>query len=304
MKKTIGFLSAIALSSAAYADNHGVSVDGFFDGGMVWTKDGSPAAQLTINDWAFHLKARNDKTSVMLDFGAMGATNTQVHLDQATINTKYDNGFNWTIGLFDRFLGYEGRDSNTWTFAQSSLISNVWANQAHGGLLFGYDLSEMLGLHILVANGGQSGNFDYPQFGFKLDSDMDGMGFGVGGVFESVGGELGYDMGVTLTSEMGSIGLAAEVAFTKAAGAENSGLAFGLTGTGSISEGTGFGARVEWGNEYAQIGGNASKALAVTVGPNFTMSEAGSVYVDYTLVNESDLESTSHGVSIAYVHSF
>jgi len=164
-------------------------------------------------------------------------------------------------------------------------------------------------LKVLVANGKASGNFNYPQFGFRLDSKSDGMNFFLGGVFESVGGESGYDFDLGATSKMGSIDLGVEVLLSKASVADaESGLAFGLHGVAEVSESMGFGARVEWENGKFSGQDTMVTQLDFTAGPNFVLSENASAYLDYTLSSFSGDNATNkdseHSLSLAVVHNF
>ncbi len=303
MKKTIGLLSAIALSSSAYAD---VNVGGFVDAGFQWTKDASPSSMWGFRDGAVHFTGNSGSTSYLVD---LGYNTGNVWADQAAVSNKYDSGFNWTVGKVDRILGGEGNDSNTWMFSSQGHISSLWNGSSHTGLVLGYDLSDMMGLKVLVANGQNTGDFEYPEFGFRLDSKSDGMNFWLGGTFEGVGGESGYNFDLGATSKMGSMDLGLEVAMIKAAVADGeSGLAFSVHGSTEVSETMGFGARVEWDNGKASGADTMTTQLDVTVGPSFQLSENSSAKLDYTLTKFSgdvgSLIDTQHSVGLAVVHNF
>lgn len=309
MKKitSIGLLGAIALSGSAYAD---VNVGGFVDAGYRWTKDATPSSSWGVNDGAVHLTGNSGSTGYLVDLG-FSATNTWA--DQAFVTNKYDSGFNWRVGMFDSILGHENQDSNTYSFSNQSHIGS-WFSSFHTGALLGYDLSDMLSLSVLVANGttGNNGNntsgntdgFAYPQFGFRLDSKSDGMGFWVAGIFESEGGESGYTFDLGATSEMGGMDLGLELAMMKPAVANaDSGMIVSVDVAKDVSETMGFGARFEWDNGKTRTGTDPGEAaMFFDVGPNFQLSENSTAYLDYNLAKYKN--SSTHSVGLALRHNF
>jgi hypothetical protein len=297
MKKTIGILSAVALSSAAYAD---VNVGGYVDAGYSWVKDGSNA--FGVNGAALHVGGTSGTTGFLVDYNV--ATS---NLDQAYVSNKYDSGFGWRLGQFDRILGLEGTDSTTSKFASAAGVSNglgLTVN-THTGLLLSYDLSDALGLHIVVANGDTTGSVDYPGMGFRLDSKMDGLNAFVGGQFEGHTGNTAYDLNLGATSSFGDIGLGVELLMSSTGVDDTaSGLAFGLHADYAVGE-MGVHARLTWNNNKLGQPSAASPdaTMNLALGVSQAMSEALTFRASYFLSDLSG-DPKEHAVGLAGVYQF
>lgn len=307
MKKTLGILSALALTGVAHAE---VNVSGYVDAGYAWSnKAAGNASAFKFNEGGVWFSGNSGSTSFMLDVDAAAGD-----LEQAYVSNKLDNGFSWSLGVFDGILGSESNDSVNNKFNHQGLLFDFVPSQ-HTGLLLGYDLSDALSLQVIVANGvntkGAAGNqFDYPELGFKITSKLDGLTAYVGGDFASQGDENGYVIDIGASTEVGAIEVGAELVLIKAAVAEaESGMGFGIHGGTEIAEGTKFNLGFEWENGKASGVDTKISKMELRAGPTWALSEALNLKADYTFVklsgdNVADGTKAQQSVLIAGVYKF
>ncbi|MEO5668534.1 MAG: outer membrane beta-barrel protein [Bdellovibrionota bacterium] len=310
MKKTLGILSALALTGVAHAD---VNVSGYVDAGYDWTNNAAGnVSAFSYNEGGVWFSGNTGATSFLLDVGVRGPTGTAV-VEQGYVSQKHDNGFSWSLGKFDGLLGHESNDSVNNAFVHTGLLYNFTPTN-HTGLLLGYDLSDALKLQLVVANGintkGAGGReFDYPTLGFKVSSKMDGLNAYVGGNFQSQGDENGYQIDIGADSTVGSIDVGAELLLLKAAVKDaESGLGFGIHGSSQIAEATKLNVGFEWENGKSSGVDTKVSTMELRVGPSFALSEALNLKADYTFAKASGDNATGakamQGVAVAGVYKF
>jgi hypothetical protein len=309
MKKTLGILSALALTGVAHAE---VNVSGYVDAGYGWSsKSAGNKSAFNYNEGGVWFTGNTGSTSFMLDVEMRGTADAKVA--QAYVSNKYDNGFSWSLGQFDGIIGHESNDSVNNAFNHQGLLY-AFTPTTHTGLLLGYDLSDALKLQFIVANGantkGAGGReFDYPELGFKLTSKMDGLTAHVGGNFESQGEENGYVIDIGASTSVGAMEVGAELVLVKAAVQDGeSGMGFGLHGGTEIMEGTKFNVGFEWENGKSTGVDTQISSMELRAGPTWAMSEALNLKADYTFTKESGdgapNAEAEHGISVAGVYKF
>jgi len=295
MKKTLGILSALALTGVAHAE---VNVSGYVDAGYGWSnKAAGNKSAFNYNEGGIWFTGNTGSTSFMLDVGVDGVDNSTTIagvavVEQAYVTQKYDNGFSWSLGQFDGIIGHESNDSVNNAFNHQGLLY-AFTPSTHTGLLLGYDLSDALKLQFIVANGvnskGAGGKeFDYPELGFKLSSKMDGLTAHVGGDFESQGEENGYVIDIGASTSVGAMEIGAELVLVKAAVKDGeSGMGFGLHGGTEIMEGTKFNVGFEWENGKSSGLDTKISTMELRAGPTWALSEALNLKADYTFKKQS-----------------
>jgi len=309
MKKTLGILSALAVSGAAYAD---VNVSGYVDAGYDWSnKAAGNDSAFMYHEGGVWFTGNTGSTSFVLDVELRGTADAAV--GQGYVSQKYDNGFSWSLGKFDGILGHESNDSVNNAFVHTGLLKGL-ANgtpNTHTGLLLGYDLSDALKLEFIVANGtdskaGADQKFDYPGLGFKISSKMDGLNAYVGGHFASDNGENGYVIDIGASTAVGAIDLGAELLLMKAAVADGeSGLGFGIHGGTEVAEGTKLNVGFEWENGKSTGVDTEVTTMELRAGPSWMLSEALTLKSDYTFEKSSaDGAKAHHEVAVAGVYKF
>ena len=324
MKKTLGILSALAMSGTAFAD---VNVSGYVDAGYGWSnKAAGDANAFSFNEGGVWFTGNSGGSGFVLDVGVGNGYSLDVDSDgenegfgsvevqQAYITHKYDNGFSWGLGMWDSQLGSESNDSVNRHFLKTGLLDDLLP-ATETGALFGYDLSDTLALHLWVVNGSDTKDINYPALGFKLSSKMDGMNARVGaqfvnGVVEDASGkfssnsETGYMIDVGADTKMGDIHVAAQLVLVKAAVKDGeSGLGFGVEGGTAIGEGATFDLGVEWENGKSDGTDTKTTTLELRAGPRFALSEALTVKADYTMKKAKDVDAT-HAIDLAGIYKF
>ena len=322
MKKTLGILSALALTGVAHAE---VNVSGYVDAGYGWSnKAAGNASAFNYNEGGVWFTGNTGSTSFLLDVGVDGVDNSTTIsgvavVEQAYVSNKYDNGFSWSFGAFDGILGHESNDSVNNAFNHTGLLFD-FVPSTHAGVLLGYDLSDALKLQFIVANGDNTkataaNKFDYPELGFKLSSKMDGLTAYVGGDFQSEGDENGYVIDIGAMTSVGAMEVGAELVLVKAAVKDGeSGMGFGIHGGTEIMEGTKFNVGFEWENGKSTGADTKVTAMELRAGPTWALSEALNLKADYTFTKNSgedaDLLAASkssdaqHGIRVAGVYKF
>lgn len=302
MKKTFGFLSAIALSGTAYAD---VNVSGYVDAGYGWSNDVAGGTNaFAFNEGGVWFTGESGSSSFVLDIGASA---TAVAVQQAYVSNKYDSGFSWGLGLWDTQLGSESNDSVNNHFINTGLLSSVLP-VTETGLLLGYDLSDMLGLQFWAVNAGTTNDLDNAKFGFKLATKMDGMNARVGAEFASVSGETGYLVDVGADTTFGAIHAGAQFVLAKAAVANaDSGIGFGIEAGTELAEAITFDVGFEWANENLGYKVNGvvvpATGMLFRAGPRFAMSEALTLKADWTMTKVEDVDA-GQAIELAGIYKF
>jgi hypothetical protein len=311
MKRTIGLVTAVALSGAAYAQD--VKVSGYADGGWSWTKAAGADATHGVgwNDGAIALGGTSGGSFGNLELkfidtaAVIAGTNTislfQPMITQANAGFKYDNGFWWKVGAFSGFLGAEDNNSNKRYFASEGRVSSKFFNY-YKGIALGYSVSDSLTLEVAYANdmvGTTPGKvMDSPLMAVKLSTKMDDVNAYAGAEFFKANDESGYNVDVGAHAKMGEMHLGAEVGMSKAATAgADSGFAFGAHVGYDLMEGTQLLARFDWANE------NYNDGYDLTVGPSFKMSDALTTRVHYTM-SKNGAADAGHNIAVQGVYNF
>jgi len=341
MTKTIRlFAGAALLGSAAFAaDSEGIKVGGFVDAQYNWVRQPSLKATntFTIYDGAVYLGKSVGAGEVMIDIPFRSRTETELAAGrtataagqsgvandsafvvgaekaQAYVAWKYENGFSWKVGQFDSVYGFEANDSADAVFAKQGLI---WGNipnasnptltltvpTVHLGALMTYDLSELLGINLLVANPNPAGKMydGNPDFGFKIVSKFDIFRASIGGLFTRVGNDKGTLFDVIAGAQFGKLMTDLEVTFDKAATAGSKTRFSGLVQLGyGLSDQLNVATRFE----YSKL--STLKALAWTTGPQWWFSKGFVTKLDYTLSTVDGVnKTTSHAINLAAVQKF
>ncbi len=309
MKRTIGLVTAVALSGAAYAQD--VKVGGYADGGWMWQKDGvtafgtSDESAFYFNEGSATLDATSGNTTahvrlLLSPYGVPAGSGNSVHFSRYQLSTKYDNGFSWRAGLVDGLLGAESQYSNQRYFSERSVVSSAF-KAAYAGIVMGYSMGDSLNFEFAVANDSTENNLYIhdPLIGLKLTSNMGDITAFAGAEFQKDAGETGYAIDVGAHAKMGNMHFGAELAMTKAAVANaDSGFGFGIHGGFEVMEGTEILARFDWGNENFAVDG-----YDLTFGPSFKMTDAMVVRAHYTMSKRGDADA-GHMASINSVFTF
>lgn len=336
MKLQYGILGMVLVSGGAFAHDEsaeGIQVGGYVDARYTWQNEKSGARQnsFSLPEGAIYAGKRVGGTRVFIDAGfAVPATTTgaetvtpgSFNVNQAYVSSASDSGFSWKGGRFDGIFGWVANDSSHYQLSTRGIIQNG-VNVAgtakaalpgtHGGLLFGYNFSDMLSLHLLVdaesavqgnGSGLYSQNLDEPQWGFKLESKMDAFDLGLGFRIEKsdVSTDNAWGLDLVAGTKFADYDFKAIYVMDKDGEADAT-MGFGAQVGGAVTDAVNAALRVEW-SKYAVD----STALAVTVGPQFTIEKGFVVKADYTLTSfggdaNANAE-TGHAVNLAAVYDF
>ncbi len=265
-----------------------------------------------------------------------GNTNTAWTLggsnSQAYVAMTYDNGFTWRLGQFDSLYGYEPVKSSDRHYAQAGLLSAL-APTSHVGWHGKYEFSDMMALNIVIANPHdvgvmKNGNLNY---GLKLNTKFDSLAFNLGALFKTgdqyatgAKKQLGYFVDWDVGSTMGSLewALYGYVAKGDVKGAKTD-FGAGLNTHYAMSEMTHLGLRFEYDKDGTKntaaitsgttlTGANATSdtsSWAVTVGPQFHMTDAFTTKLDYTYTaikyeGSGAKDHAGHAANLAGVYKF
>lgn len=316
MKLKLSLMSGALLLSGAVgaAEGEGLKVGGFVDAQYSWTKQTGPdASTFALHEGALYLGKTMGSGEVMVDIPFKAGTGNAVVLGedkaQAFVSWKYENGFAWKMGQFDSLYGYEAADSVDSSFTSRGKLAGIMP-VTHTGLQMSYEMSDLLGLHLLVANaynnGAQTAGKS-PDFGFKLASKFDTFNASVGGLFFSEAGQKGYLIDIIAgTKFMDKIKADINVSFDKLR--DSTGLAVGtesrlgtsLTLGYMMMEKLNVATRVD----YLKVG--TTKGLGWAVGPQWELNQDASVKVNYILTRDdvAGTVTTEHKVAVAAVHKF
>lgn len=279
-----------------------------------------------VPEGAVYFSHSMDMAQVMVDipFSATSSTSNNLSIGgdraQAYIAHKWEMGLSWRLGQFDGIYGYLNNDLVDQAFAsRSGLRDSTLMPKTHTGLLFNYAFSDMLGLNVVFANpmnmssrpvavkadgSADSDSTTKYDMGLQVTSNVDAFKFGVGWLMhrgtKAVGNSNMFD--VTAGTAMGDLKLDADLVFSKAKDVDAD-MGFGVQGIFAINEMASAGARVEW----VKFGATDTKMLGLTVGPQFALSKALNLRVDYTMGNSkvgSGTSSTTHAINLAGVYRF
>lgn len=314
MKLKLGLMSGFILLSGAAraAEGEGLKVGGFVDAQYNWQKQtGSDTSSFGVHDGALYLGKTMGMGEVMVDipFAYSGTTNEfKVGKDkaQAFVSWKYENGFGWKMGQFDSLYGAEANDSVDNVFSGTGKIKEFMPT-THTGLQVSYEMSDLLGLHLVVANsynnGAQTAGKS-PDFGFKLASKFDTFKASVGGLFFKEAGKSGYIIDVNAgTKFMDKVTADLEVVFDKARDTAGTAVGADTRFSGGITLGYMLMEKmnVATGFEYLKVSG--AKTIDWVVGPQWWMNKDAVIKVDYRMSKKDGVE-TEHKIGLAAVHKF
>lgn len=313
--KNLFAVSALLAGSSAMATD-GLKMGGFVDGAY---KSAGAVSSFFLHDAAFYMGKTMGMGEVMLDLPVAYLAETAGNdftvgfsKAQAYVNWKYDNGFRWKLGQFDALLGYEAADSADRVFAVAGSVSGMFGS-THTGLVVGYDMSDALGLDLLLANQQDKGfrnAGDNPfDWGFKLTTKSDSFTAAVGGVFNKNAGDnqaMGWTFNVMGETKTEMMTLALDVALKKAAAATgttvNTAMGFMALADFELAENTTWGLRPE----YVKSAETDAKAdIKVATGPSFKMSKDFTVRPEYTFSkNMASGSKAHHDFVLSAVHRF
>lgn len=307
MKRTIGLITAVALSGAAFAQD--VKVGGYIDGGFNWTKDRtSPSeSQFTTNDLALTISGNSGGSFGFIEVAP--ALGTILAATQYYGGHKYDGGLSWKVGAFNGLLGSEDNESVNRFFVHEGMVSGAFFS-TYGGLHVGYAASDSLNVDLVVGNGIDS-TTGFPAAGLaetmwalKLSTKMDDVSAYVGTEIQAVNGETGYKVDFGAHAKMGQMHAGAEVAMVKPAVANaDSGFGVGVHAGYDVVENTQLLARFDWGN--SNFAGTANSKYELTVGPTFKLSDAFNVRAHWTMASSGvDNVDASQSLDVMGVYKF
>lgn len=320
MKLQYGILGMVLVSGGAFAHDmnaEGIQVGGYVDARYTWMKGEKPAGKnsFTLGEGALYAGKRVGGASVFMDLAFTATYGLTVQ--QAYVANTLDSGLMWKAGRFDGIFGWVANDSGHYQLTTRGLVQGMLETD-HGGLLLGYNFSDMLSAHFLVAQnqavseraaaGGVEGNMDKPSFGFKLDSKMDAFDLGLGYYMEknaTNAEKTDWSLDVVAGTKFADYDFKAIYVMHKDAAADFNKMGFGAHVGGSVTEMVGFGARVEW-----QKQAEKQTELQVTVGPQFNLEKGFVVKADYTFGkkggdNYTDAQKeAAHTLAVAAVYDF
>lgn len=298
MKRTIGLLTAVALSGAAYAQD--VKVGGYIDGGLNWTKDADPSTAFALNQLAGTISGTSGGSFGFLE---LSGTSAGVGATQYWGGHKYDGGLSWKVGLFNGLLGSEDNESPNRFFVHEGMVSGAFLS-TYAGLHVAYAASDTLNLDLFIGNGqaDAGGGVLLPTAGLndasyavKVSTKMDDVSAYVGAEVYSIADESGYNIDVGAHFKSGQLHAGAEVAMTKAAVANaDSGFGFAVHAGYDVVENTQLLARFDWGNENF-----SATDYELTVGPTFKMSDAFNLRAHWSMDSDE-----AQGIDVMGVYKF
>lgn len=278
-----------------------------------------------LPEGAVYFSHSMDMAQVMVDipFSATSTANNNLSIGgdraQAYVAHKWEMGLSWRLGQFDTMYGYASNDLVDQSFAARSGLTNGMIPTTHTGLLFNYAFSDMLGLNVVVANPmnksyrevaekadgtADADNTTKYDMGLQVTSNVDMFKFAVGWLMhrgtKAVGNSNMFD--VVVGTSMGDLKFDADLVYSKAKDVDAD-MGFGLQGIFAVNDMASAGARIEW----MKTGATDTKMLGLTVGPQFALSKALNLRVDYTMGNSktgSATSSTSHTINLAGVYRF
>jgi hypothetical protein len=299
-------LGSVLLSGATFAAD-GITVGGYASAGWMWVKNS--ANTFFVGDGAVYLGKKMGQTEVAidLDFVSAGSTTSPAFgvglaQSQAWVSQKYDNGFMWRLGQFDSLYGYEANDTADIMFANHGMLKGS-TGLTHTGLHLGYDVSDMMGVHFLLANplntGAMASGAGNPDIGLKVATKFDQFTGSVGLLAQrTVNLSTGYLVDVIVGAEMDKLAVDLEGIFNKPSGGGTNGLGFGLQAGYGVTDTINAGARFE----FTKTG--ATKTMEFTVGPQFWHNKDFSCRFDYTLNKVTGGGATTHTLALNSVYKF
>jgi hypothetical protein len=314
--KKIGLMSAVLMSGAAFAAD-GIKLGGFAEAGFAWTKTGSADADkgFYVNEGALYFGKTVGMGEVYVDlaFKQSGGApfSTEMALaqadSQAYITWKYENGFQWKLGQFDNFQGYESNDSVA-NFFSIPTAAALAAPTVFNGALIGYKASDALTVSFLYSNPGNKQGINSvakADMGALVEMASDAYKINASYIMSGSGaahdGDYGMNLNVVASSKMGMLDTAVEFDMTKdgAAGAKSN-MGFGGHFGYEMSETLALGAAVEW----AKNGTTDASILGLRVGPKWAMNKDFNLRVGFGYSKESDATDAKMSFGVNAVHSF
>jgi len=301
MNFKIGLMGAMFVGGAAFAAD-GIKLGGFVNPVYNWAK-GTPATNtFGINDGAIYLGKTLGMGEVMVDMpfssNVMGDGSVDIVAGfakaQAYVNWKYENGFSWRLGQWDTPFGVEANDSADRFFSKAGGIK-AHLPTVHSGLLIGYDFSDTMGLHLIVANPHDTGLMTdgNPDYGAKLSTNMDGMKAALGFLYKTPAvGDSTWLVDVVVGTQMDMLTADIQALIRK-----DSNLGLGLHLGYGVTEDMKLGVRFEYDKE-----GDAN-TIGLGIGPKWTLSKDMTAGVSYYMA-KPNVGDMTHSAALSAVHRF
>lgn len=327
MKLQYGILGMVLVGGSAFAhdmDAEGIQVGGYVDARYTWTKGSSQATRVnefSLGEGALYFGKRVGGARAFVDAGFkadLGLT-----LNQAYVSNATDGGLMWQAGRFDGIYGWVANDSGHYQLSTRGAIQTGYSNgvkvgsglpTTFDGLLFGYNFSDMMSLHLLVnststseENGlsSMAHNMDAPGFGVKLNSKMDAFNLALGYMMrKSTTDATKHNWGLNAVAGTKFAAYDFNAIFVMAKDASlDATMGFGGQLSGAVVDSVTAAARVEW----QKLAANSTN-LAITVGPQFNIDKGFVTKLDYTFSKLAGSVNTGakagHTVQVAAVYDF
>ncbi len=310
--KSLLALAAFGLVFSGAAKAGDTEFSGFAAPTFTWSNKAAGNTGFHVKDGAIYINHKEGKAKVVVDIPfsfnstTAGTFNFGRDKAQAYVHITYDSGMNWRLGQWDRLNGFEGVDAKDIPFTLSGILTTAFS-AAKSGATVGYDGGSWA-LDILFNHPNGATNHSVTNnYEFGLHSDwLKGQSFELGlGV---IGYNSVYTIDAMLSFGLGNLDLDLEAVFQT--GGSSTGLGLLVQALTDFNDSTSGGIRFEYGNKLATVGTATaanSTQIQATIGPQFKVSKAMKLKVDYSLVSNTATGGsavTSHKAGLGAVYSF
>lgn len=330
MTKTIMTLAGVALAAASSAQAGDTEWGGFAAPEFKYANKAASNKGFNVADGAFYVNHKEGHAKFILDIpfayaASAGTFTLGANKAQAFVHVAYDSGFNWRLGQFDTLHGFEKKDLKDIHFAEAGFLDTHFST-TNTGTSLGYDGGSW-GVDLVFANPAGATDhinsttvalqkkYEYSLHTEWLRGQMVTVNFGI----QALNKILTWDAIVGF----GFGKVDANLEIVAQTGGASTG--FGLLGQvmTDFNDDISGGIRLEYGSKLASNGVNTTGAttdvalaalgythseFAATIGPQFKLSKAMKLKVDYTFdskkaTSAADSVSTHSGV-VGAVYSF
>lgn len=287
---------------------------GFAAPTFLWSDGSTNNLGFHVRDGALYIMHKQGSAKAMVDLPfsfnstSAGSFNFAMTQAQAYYHVMYDNGLNWRLGQWDRLNGFETVDLNGIPFTRGGFVRGAFS-AVKAGATVGYD-GGSYSIDILFNHPNGTTNHQATGAGnyeFGIHSDwLKGQSFelGLGAIaYNSV-----YTIDAIFGLGLGNLDLDIEGVF-QTGGAET-GIGILARLMTDFSDDMSGGVRIEYGSNLATAGSAAAandSQIAVTVGPQFKVTKAMLLKLDYTFDSTTPSggsAATSHIAGLGATYSF
>ncbi len=300
-----------------------VSFSGFIDGQYQLSSIGDYSKQYVIQDAALYITHVTPQTEAKFDLpiSMQNASNTDSNFSvgatraQAYVLWKIDPKFRAKMGQFDTGYGFEGNDTVDLILSRQGKVYNFADPFTHTGLQLAYDVSSVLTLNALAADPADSGPARDKNLQYGLQAALNSRVRGSAGFLFSRDKSTQLNtwlwdgvIGITLADVL-NIDFEANLSKTGTASFEP---AFLLQTSYQATPVVSWAVRGEYlkkrGRTDAASDPLLDRQYTLATGPQFKISEAARLKLDYTMQYDQNYSANSkvriHGANVSLVHRF